>query len=93
MTTVKNAAGGAAVFGLVLLRLDVEFLNRFDVEVLQRAADRVVGVVAAVDEEVDVAAAAAVEGDRQLARLGRIAVDAKASFPERASRGWRTAGH
>src|SRR5207244_13076943 len=41
----QDAASGAAVLGLVLLRLAVELLHRLNVEVLQRAADSVVGVV------------------------------------------------
>ena len=71
----QHAAGRAAEFRFVLLRLNIEFLHCLDVVVLQRTADGVVGVVAAIDEEVDVAAAAAVERDGQLPRLGRVGID------------------
>ena len=60
----QHAAARTTVLGLVLAGLDVELLDRIEVEVLQRAADGVVGVVAAVDGEVEVATVAAVEQRR-----------------------------
>ena len=71
----QHATGRAAEFGFVLLRLNVEFLHRFDVEVLQRTADRVVSVIAPIDDEVHVAAAAAIERDGHLSGLGGVRVD------------------
>ena len=70
----QYAARRAAVLGLVVLRLNLEFLDVFDREVLQGAANRVVGVVSAIHDVVDVTAVASVEGDDQLPGFGRIGV-------------------
>jgi len=54
-------------------------LHGLEVEVLQGTADGVVGVIAAVNDEVHVAADAAVESDGELARLRGIRVHGQGS--------------
>ncbi len=75
---VHHAAVAAAVLGLVALGDEVEFLDRFEREELQQAADGVVVVVAAVDLVVDVSAVAAANLRRVLRALGRVGVEAEA---------------
>ena len=76
-----DAAVAAAVLGLEALGLEVEFLDRFERERLQQAADGVVVVVAAVDLVVDVAAGAAVDLRRELRALGRVASGSRGRRP------------
>ena len=75
---LEGAAVGAARVGAEALGLEVELADRVEREVLHQAADRVVVVVAAVDQVVDVAAAAARDLRGELRRLGRVGVEAEA---------------
>ncbi len=80
---VHHAAVAAAVLGLGARGHEVEFLDRFEREQLQQAADGVVVVVAAVNLVVQVAAVAAVDLRRVLGALGRVRVVAEAHAGQR----------
>ena len=75
---LEGAAVRAAGVGAEALRLEVELADRVEREQLHQAADRVVVVVPAVDQVVDVAAAAAGDLRRELRRLGGVGVEAEA---------------
>ena len=81
--TTFSTAAAAAVFGVEALRQDVELLDRFEREELQQAADRVVVVVAAVDDVVDVAAVAAADLRAVLRALGQLGMEAEADAGNR----------
>ena len=67
-----GARGGASGIGIFLSGLKGEFLNGIRREVLQEAANPVIGVVAAIDGELVVETGAASGGDGGDARLGGI---------------------
>jgi hypothetical protein len=72
---VHHAADASSVLGLVVRRLEIELLDGLQREQLQQATDRIVVVVAAVDQVVDVATVAAVDLRRELSALGGVGVE------------------
>ena len=89
---LDRAAVGAAGVGAEALGLEVELADGVEREVLHQAADGVVVVVAAVDQVVDVAAAAARHLRRELRRLGGVGVEAEADAGDQRGQVRRTAG-
>jgi len=74
---VEDRAVAAAVLRVEPLGDQLEFLNRLERKHLEQAADRVVVVVAAVDDVVDVAAVAAADLRGVLRALRHVGVEAK----------------
>ena len=75
---LDGAAVGAAGVGAEALGLEVELADGVEGEVLHQPPDGVVVVVAAVDQVVDVASAAAVDLGGELGGLGGVGVEAEA---------------